>query len=100
MQNISGKQVDEEMTTICDCVTHMHISPRLLFLCGLLLPHKGVRTLPNLGRVPLGTLSRCAVLVARDYINVLAACSSLCSNFGEPHPSHACMTLNWRYRTI
>jgi len=46
------------------------LSNSVLSSCAIvLLCHKGVGTLPNLGRVPLGTVSRCAVLEAKGYTN-------------------------------
>ena len=48
---------------------HPHRS--LLFLDdGVVLPRKGVRTIPNLGRALLGTLSRCAIFVTPAIVGV------------------------------
>ena len=73
-----------------------HLSNSVFSSCAdLLLPHKGVGTLPNLGRAPLNTLFRCAVFEVKCYTNFLGVLLPL-FGFGEPHPSHTWMTLSWR----
>jgi len=48
-----------------------HLHQSLLFLDdGVAFPHNGVRTLPNLGRSPLRTLSRCAIFVTSALVGV------------------------------